>query len=373
MMGLSTTTYDGTIRLFEPLVERIFLLSGNLAQHTNYSEKVNIIDVGMKGTMYSWSSPMIRVLGFMILQIKMSYNLLKIANEFNVLILGAGSSTFFLPTLLAKILGKTIVSLRSGTDVVQVVAKITYEKSIIGKYIFVPIIGIMEELNYILSTKIVVFCSNFTQQTLGKYKHKLILGCSRFYVDVDRFKITSDLDSREYSIGFIGHFQDTGGVINFIKSIPLVLEAFPLIKVLISGDGDLRKEVEDEFRNANLGDNVTLTRWIPHSDMPQHLNTTKFIVIPSYQEEGTHMLFEATACGAIVISTPVGVIPDVIEDGITGFMMENNSPECIARNIIRALNHPNLDIIAKNARELIEREYTCEAAIERYRSVLGSL
>ena len=371
--NISTTTWDGTIRLFEPLADEIFVISANFFKTTGYSDNVHLTDVGMKGVMNKRTSPVIRAIGFMILQLKISYALFKISSKFDILVLGAGSSTIFLPSLTAKVLGKKVVSLRSGTDVVHVVAKVVYGKSVFGKYIFVPMIGMMERLNYQLADRIVIFCSHFTHQVLNKHRGKLSLGCSRFYVDTNRFKITKDTDSREYSIGFIGGFVDTGGVINFIKSLPLVLKEFPLIKVLIGGGGDLQDEVEREIKKANLGDSIILMGWIPHDDIPQYLNKTKVIVLPSYQEEGTHMLFEATACGAIFLSTPVGVIPDVIRDEVTGFIMEDNSPECVARNIIRVLNHPNLDVIAKNARELIEREYTYEVAIERYRNVLDSL
>jgi glycosyltransferase involved in cell wall biosynthesis len=84
-------------------------------------------------------------------------------------------------------------------------------------------------------------------------------------------------------------------------------------------------------------------------------------------------MLEAMACGTPVLATPVGAIPDVIKDGETGFIMEDNSPECIARNIIRALNHPNLEQIAQNARALVEKEFTFEKAVERYREILDSL
>ncbi len=59
--------------------------------------------------------------------------------------------------------------------------------------------------------------------------------------------------------------------------------------------------------------------------------------------------------------------------GETGFIMEGNSPECIARNIIRALNHPNLEQIAQNARALVEREFTYEKAVDNYRKILDNL
>jgi len=63
----------------------------------------------------------------------------------------------------------------------------------------------------------------------------------------------------------------------------------------------------------------------------------------------------------------------VITDGETGFVMEDNSPACIAENVIRALEHPDLEMIVENARVLVEREFTYEAAVERYREVLKEL
>ena len=53
--------------------------------------------------------------------------------------------------------------------------------------------------------------------------------------------------------------------------------------------------------------------------------------------------------------------------------MENNSPECIAKNVMRALEHPDLEKIVENARALVEREFTYEVAVERYRKILGEL
>jgi glycosyltransferase involved in cell wall biosynthesis len=53
--------------------------------------------------------------------------------------------------------------------------------------------------------------------------------------------------------------------------------------------------------------------------------------------------------------------------------MENNSPECIAKNIIKALNNPNLEQIGRNARNLAEREFTFDAAVGGYRRILESL
>ena len=81
----------------------------------------------------------------------------------------------------------------------------------------------------------------------------------------------------------------------------------------------------------------------------------------------------AMACATLVIATPVEAIPDVIIDGKTGFIMENNSPECIAENVKRALDSPDLERIAEEGRRFVEEYYTFERTVENWKSILQSI
>lgn len=116
---------------------------------------------------------------------------------------------------------------------------------------------------------------------------------------------------------------------------------------------------------------MKLLGWISHDNLPQYLNELKLIVLPSFTEGLPSIILEAMACGTPVLSTPVGAILDYIKDGETGFIMENNSPECIVSNIIRALNYPNLKQIAENGRKVVEKEFTFEKAVESYKNIIG--
>ena len=75
-------------------------------------------------------------------------------------------------------------------------------------------------------------------------------------------------------------------------------------------------------------------------------------------------------CGTL--ATSVGSAPDLIKDGETGFIMKDNSSECIAKNVMRALEHLELEKIVENARELIEKDFTYEAA-GGYRKILDNI
>ena len=70
-----------------------------------------------------------------------------------------------------------------------------------------------------------------------------------------------------------------------------------------------------------------------------------------------NIMFETTACGTPVLVTSVGAIPDIIIDEKTGFIMENDSPECIVRGVISTLNPLDLERIAENARWFVREAF----------------
>ena len=96
-------------------------------------------------------------------------------------------------------------------------------------------------------------------------------------------------------------------------------------------------------------------------------------MIPSQFEGLPNILLEAMACGTLVLATPVGAIPDVIVDGRTGFIMEDNSPDCIAKNVTRVLNSSDSEQVAENGRRFVEEHFTFEHAVARWKEVLEGI
>lgn len=348
------------VQVLEPTIDELVLITGNYPEKDVFSQKIKLVNLVHDNKKQPF---IIRAFKFVLLQMKFSWNLVKNLPKTKIVVFFLEGSQFLFPMLTARLAGrKTIIVITHSSP--QIVAQTNKNK-------FLPlIVSILETINRELAHKLVVYSLNMCRQfKLEKYKNKIYIAHEHF-LDFDEFKIKKKFNERDNLVGYIGRLSEEKGTLNFVKAIPMVLEKENKITFLVGGDGQLRDEIERYISEENLEDKVKLVGWIPHDEVPEHLNELKLLVIPSYTESGPIIALEAMACGTPILATQVGHVLNMIEDGETGFIMENNSPECIAENIKRALAYSSLDKIVKNARELVEGEFTYEAAVERYRVIL---
>ncbi|MBT9150870.1 MAG: Alpha-D-kanosaminyltransferase [candidate division WS2 bacterium] len=348
------------IDILSSFSNNLHVISGNAAVVLSKGDKVHVYLVEHKQE----ANIFIKILKYVRANLKISYKLAKLSNV-DLWFFFIGEGPLLIPILAAKLLRKNIIFVSSGSLI-----KFTGgQKNILDRIVT----NFLEPVNHILANKIFISSGRLvSKKDLLKYKSKIFIG-SEHFIDSDKFKIIVQLNERGTLIGYIGRLSVEKGILNLMGAIPNVVTKTNGIRFLIGGDGPLRGEVEEYLHKYNLNDKIEFVGWVPHENLSRYLNCLKLIVIPSYTETGPLIMFEAMSCGTPVLVTPVGLAPDVIKDGETGFIMENNSPECIARNIIRALNHPNLKEITRNARALVEQEFTYEAAVERYKKILENI
>ncbi|NQE05805.1 Trehalose synthase [ANME-1 cluster archaeon GoMg1] len=354
------------INILEPLSSELFVITGTLHENVIFNKKIHIMNIKH---LIKKESIVIKIFRTILMQLRISFNLIKISKNIDVVIFFLGMS-LTLPMIFAKLLRKNVILVTTSSF--QRCAERTYSNMLLGYggNIFSGIAGFLEIINFNISNRIVLYSPNpIKEWNLEKHRNKISIAHEHF-LDFDKFKIKNKFDERENLVGYIGRLSEEKGVLNFVKSIPEALKERSEIKFLIGGDGQLRDKIERYLEGENLNDKVKLAGWIPAEEFSTFLNELKLFVLPSYTEGLPHTILEAMACGTPVLATPVGAISDVIKDGETGFIMENNSPECIAENIVRALAHPNINEITKNARALIEEKYNYQAAVDRYRIIL---
>jgi len=363
------------VEILESICEKIYVVTSNIPRDRTFSEKIRIQDV--KTTMHfrdtirpMWWSSLLQFLKIITIQMKMCWILIKISKDIDIVIFYVGGANLLPPVLMAKALRKKVITSAIGLG--SLGYKKVHNNRLFSKgRAFSIILSVMEKTIFSLSDRVIVESPsviNFLD--LGKYKQKLVTTGAR-YVDTELFQIKKELRERKNLVGYIGRLEEGKGVMNFFEAIPLILEKQDNLEFFLGGYGPLYDRIKERLRSNNLSRKVELMGWIPHDKVANYLNELKLLVLPSYSEGLPTIVLEAMACGTPVLATPVGGIPDVIKDGETGFIMENNSPKCFAENIVRVLECPDLDNVTKNARKLIKEKYTYEAAVERYKKSLN--
>jgi glycosyltransferase involved in cell wall biosynthesis len=270
-----------------------------------------------------------------------------------------------IPMLIAKLLGLRIIRYQGGSYSKQTFG----DKKSKRRYLFS---WLFETMPAIISDTILIESkASLSFQNLDKYKDKIMFGM--LYVDTTKFKIITPLAERDH-IGYVGSLNENKGVDKFCDSLKLIREDLVKkgLRVLIVGDGELYGDIENKIDSYDLSKLVDLVGWIPHDELPYYLNKIKLLIIPSISEGLPNIALEAMSCGTVILSTPVGGLSDIVEDGITGFILENNSPECIAKNIMRCLRFSNLKFTSENAMKLIIQKYSYDQALERYYGILNN-
>jgi len=340
---------------------KTYLITGNEGYERFKNDEKVFHCYGVKHT--SGSGIISRVIKYCITQLKIAYLLWKLNRDIDTWLFFIGADSLLLPMLVAKLSKKNVVFIRAGSTLESLSA--TQDKS------FVKTVSWITRINLYLSDRIVVYSSRFIEHwNLEKHEDKIMV-LSEHIININHFKITKKIDERQKIIGYVGRLSGEKGVFNFVESIPLIHE----YDFVIIGDGSLRSNITEYIIENNLSDKVKFTGWIPHDQLPDYLNKLKLLVLPSYTEGLPNIMLEAMACGTPVLATSVGAIPDVIKDGETGFLLENNSPECIAETALKILHMPDdkLEKVSDNARALVEEKFTFEAAVERWSEIMEGI
>lgn len=204
-------------------------------------------------------------------------------------------------------------------------------------------------------------------------RHKLLPPASFFILDEGYAKTTS-INNRYYDVGYIGGFRKIKGILNFVEALPLINKEEKDIKFVIIGDGDLKDEVYEQIKTFKSID-VKLIDWIPHHLLPEYLNQIKILIIPSFSESGPFIAIEAMSCGAITVSTKVGVIPEIIVDKVNGYTLSDNSPSCISSKILNVIQNDTerLEQISDAAVKYVNDRYSQKNLVNNWSTTFYAL
>jgi len=150
---------------------------------------------------------------------------------------------------------------------------------------------------------------------------------------------------------FMSRFLEVKGGRQTLEALAAVLPKHPQAHIVMAGDGPDRKNLEAAAAELGLADRVAFTGYIGGARKMTLLAESSIFLLPTAHPEGMpNAILEAMAAGDVVISTPVGGIPDVLEDGRNGALLPRADVALIAEALDRYLSDPALtkEIQARN-------------------------
>ena len=180
------------------------------------------------------------------------------------------------------------------------------------------------------------------------------------------------INEAENTILFFGRIEDYKGLEYLIRSMPRILNDFPDIKLIIAGGGDFSK-----YENMILNDKKyeVHNKFIPDEEVPELFQKTKIVVLPYIEASQSGIIPIAYAFKKPVVVTNVGSIPEVVDDGKTGFIVPPRDEKALAEAIIKLLKDDELrkgmgENAYKKMKEKLSWDKIAEKTVEVYKEIV---
>ena len=155
------------------------------------------------------------------------------------------------------------------------------------------------------------------------------------------------------------------GIIYLLEAATHIQES--IIFYIIS-DGEERNMFERYISEHNLQNKVKLAGFIPNAK--QYLKAFDIFVLPSLKEGLPYALLEAAFAGLPLISTRVGGIPEIIENGKNGFLVPPKNSNALAEAIKKLMVNPELRMRFSEANlQLVNNKFSFESMLQKTKSL----
>ena len=165
-------------------------------------------------------------------------------------------------------------------------------------------------------------------------------------IDIDRFShiklnhIRPDIlpDNKNFLILYAGRLEKEKNIKNLLVAMKSVIQQKPGAFLVILGDGSERTKLLKLCHHLHINKNVRFYGAVPYSQMPDFINASDVVVLPSNHEGGGRIIVEALLMERPVVATHVGLAGDILKNSINGFLLQSNRAEDIANGLMKAID-----------------------------------
>jgi glycosyltransferase involved in cell wall biosynthesis len=140
---------------------------------------------------------------------------------------------------------------------------------------------------------------------------------------------------------FAGELQDRKGYQDLIRAMAIVLEAVPDAKLTMAGHGAV-SQARVLAEELGISRSIEFPGWLRGEAKEQVFRRADVFCLPSYHEGVPMAVLEAMSFGLPVVVTPVGGLPDVVQEGENGYLVPCGDIPALAKALLRLLENPDL-------------------------------
>lgn len=180
-------------------------------------------------------------------------------------------------------------------------------------------------------------------------------------------------------LGFVGGLRPWHGVDILPSLLNNIRKNYSDVQLLIVGEGPLRSNLEYQFREKNLENNIIFAGSFPHRDIADIIKLFDVALAP-YSQTGHDFyfsplkLFEYMACAVPIVTTRIGQIQEIIKNNETGVLYEADNLEELTMHCLNLLENPKqAKLLGINAEKVVTKKHTWDHNVKRVLGIVGEL
>ena len=191
--------------------------------------------------------------------------------------------------------------------------------------------------------------------------------------DADRFRREFAIPAQRAIVLQLCWMIPEKGVEDVVDAARVVLASRPNVQFVLAGDGACRAAYMARAEAAGIADHFTWTGLIDDPLASGIFQAADVLCqLSRWQEAFGWMIAEAMACARPVVATRVGGIPEIVEDGVTGYLVARRQPDEAAGKILRLLADPELrHRMGSSGRRAVESRFNLQANVARLLELYG--
>lgn len=200
-----------------------------------------------------------------------------------------------------------------------------------------------------------------------KWQQMHIIHCG---IDPALFNVVTHHQSGKRLL-YVGRLAVVKGLPILLESLVMLKRSHPDILLTVVGDGPDRAKLEQMTEQLGLSGNVKFVGYQSQTEVRQYMQQTDIFVMSSFAEGVPVVLMEAMAAGVPVVATQIAGVSELVENGVSGYLVPPGDAVSLANGIDKLLNDHQLRIVLGQAgRAKVEQEFNIHHEAARLYNVM---